>query len=114
MDVTRRSLLLAATGVAAVIGTEALFAAPATAVPTERTAGQAFAATPSAPAGRTSPNGWPIATEADAAGPVWTRPLVGTGGTVEIAIGDAELILLHVARRFHYEIDTLRPHDVIG
>jgi hypothetical protein len=114
MDVTRRSLLLAATGVAAVIGTEALFAAPATAAPAEIPAGQPVPAGSGAPAGRMSPNGWPIATESDAAGPVWTRPLVGTGGTVEIAIGDAELILLHVARRFHYEIDTLRPHEVIG
>ena len=114
MDVARRSILLAATSTAAVISVEALFALPATAVTAEQAAVKAVPAAQGALTGKSSPNGWPINTEADAAGSVWTRPLVGTGSTVEIAIGDAELILLHVARRFHYEIDTLRPNDVVG
>jgi hypothetical protein len=111
MDVARRSILLAATSAAAVIGTEVLFALPATA---ERAAGKPVPPAKDALTGKNSPNGWPINIDADAGGGVWTRPLVGTGSTVEIAFGDAEMILLHVARRFHYEIDTLRPHDVIG
>ena len=50
----------------------------------------------------------------DAGGTVWTRPVPGTGFDVQVSIGDAEVILVHVIRRFHYEIDTLRPGDVVA
>ncbi|MET7574302.1 M15 family metallopeptidase [Streptomyces sp. NPDC005492] len=64
--------------------------------------------------GENSPNGWPINTKSDAGGSVWARPVAGAGTTVEVSIGDVEVILVHVVRRFHYEIDTLRPGEVIG
>ncbi|MFE7777249.1 hypothetical protein ACFU5O_25830 [Streptomyces sp. NPDC057445] len=75
------------------------------------TAGPAAAAGP-APAGvwqgARSANGWPILEEAEEFG------IEGSGHTVRLADGDAAVILLHVARRFHYEIDQLRAGDVHG
>jgi hypothetical protein len=51
---------------------------------------------------------------ADIGGAIWTRPVAGTEFTVATHIGDVEVVLLHVIRRFHYEIDTLRAGEVIG
>lgn len=39
-----------------------------------------------------------------------TPPLAG----VAVSIGDVETVLVHVVRRFHYEIDTLRKGEVVG
>ncbi|AZS84144.1 hypothetical protein AB0465_02475 [Streptomyces griseoviridis] len=56
----------------------------------------------------TSKNGWSVLDEAT----VFT--IEGSGRNVSLAKGDAATILLHVARRFHYEIDSLRAGDVHG
>ncbi|KPH99575.1 hypothetical protein OK074_0704 [Actinobacteria bacterium OK074] len=64
--------------------------------------------------GPVSANGWPVDTSPNTGGSVWTRPVPGTGFGVEVAIGDVETILVHVVRRFHYEVDALRAGDVIG
>ena len=42
------------------------------------------------------------------------RPIVveGTGLTVRLLAGPAATVLVHVARRFHYEIDTLHEGDL--
>ncbi|MFI9065636.1 hypothetical protein ACIGQE_27855 [Streptomyces sp. NPDC053429] len=58
--------------------------------------------------GGTSANGWPIV------GSVPMQLIEGSEVSVPILEGDVATILLHVARRFHYEIDTLRGGEVIG
>ncbi|WP_405777291.1 hypothetical protein [Streptomyces sp. NBC_01538] len=75
------------------------------------TAAPASAAVP-APAGGwkggRSANGWPVLTQAT------EYDIEGSGQSVRLADGDASVLLLHVARRFHYEIDELRKGDVHG
>jgi hypothetical protein len=115
MVASRRTVLRAAAGATAVIAIQTGLALPARAtVKPKPTARRAKPATNRIFSGTYSPNGWPINTEADAGGSVWTRPVAGAGTTVAVAIGDVEAILVHVVRRFHYEIDTLRPGEVIG
>ncbi|MFE0171110.1 hypothetical protein ACFWZ2_02240 [Streptomyces sp. NPDC059002] len=58
--------------------------------------------------GARSANGWPVLERADELG------IEGSGRSVRLAPGDAAVLLLHVARRFHYEIDQLREDDVRG
>nr|WSZ96935.1 twin-arginine translocation signal domain-containing protein [Streptomyces sp. NBC_00857] len=58
--------------------------------------------------GSKSKNGWPILDEAT------TFSIEGSGQKVSLIEGDAATILLHVARRFHYEVDSLRTGDVRG
>ncbi|KQX81288.1 MULTISPECIES: hypothetical protein [Streptomyces] len=58
--------------------------------------------------GAKSANGWPVLEEAE------LFRIEGSGRSVRLAGGDAAVILLHVARRFHYEIDQLRDGDVTG
>ena len=76
------------------------------------TAGPASAAAASAPTGvwqgDRSVNGWPVLAEAT------EYDIEGSGQSVRLADGDASVLLLHVARRFHYEIDQLRRGDVQG
>lgn len=76
------------------------------------TAGPASAAAASAPTGvwqgDRSANGWPVLAEAT------EYDIEGSGQSVRLADGDASVLLLHVARRFHYEIDQLRSGDVQG
>lgn len=114
MAATRRHFLRSAvtTAVAAgtVAGTTAASATSATASAADRAAGS----TEAAASGRVSANGWPVDSAPNDAGSVWTRPVPGTGFGVEVAIGDVETILVHVVRRFHYEIETLRDGDVTG
>ncbi|MFI6383905.1 twin-arginine translocation signal domain-containing protein [Streptomyces sp. NPDC050658] len=62
----------------------------------------------------TSANGWPLEKEANHISTVWTRPVPGTGLEVDVRIGDAEMILLHVIRRFHYEVEQLPRIDLAG
>lgn len=38
----------------------------------------------------------------------------GTGMSVRVLAGPAATVLVYVARRFHYEIDTLRAGDLVG
>ncbi|MEU6442431.1 hypothetical protein [Streptomyces sp. NPDC047046] len=58
--------------------------------------------------GSTSANGWKILAKAE------EHTIEGSGRTVRLADGEAATLLLHVARRFHYEIDALRTGDVTG
>lgn len=107
---TRRRMLAGtvAAGAAIALPTALLAAAPAAA--DERRAA-------SAGAGEVpkSPNGWPVAQQADKVSTVWTRPVTGTGlSGVRVRIGEAEWLLTHLIRRFHYEIDELREGDVSG
>ncbi|WP_412738110.1 hypothetical protein [Krasilnikovia sp. MM14-A1259] len=62
----------------------------------------------------TSANGWTIQANADHDSQVWTRPVEGTGLSVAVWIGDVETILLHVVRRFHYEIEEIPRIDLAG
>lgn len=55
-----------------------------------------------------SANGWPVL------GHATKYQVEGTGVEVSLATGDAATVLLHVARRFAYEIDMLRAGDVLG
>jgi hypothetical protein len=57
---------------------------------------------------RKSRNGWPVLAQAP------SHRIEGSSQKVRLAEGDASVILLHVARRFHYEIDSLRAGDVHG
>lgn len=65
--------------------------------------------------GRLSQNGWEMERVCDSGGSVYTRPVPGTPLTgAAVRLGDVEAVLVHVVRRFHYEIDELRQGDVIG
>ncbi|WP_346620961.1 hypothetical protein [Blastococcus montanus] len=73
--------------------------------------GLAAAAPPAGPRPWTrgrSANGWPVLGTVDAV------PIEGSDLTVRVAGGDVALILTHVARRFHYDIDGLRVGDLTG
>ncbi|GAA1020575.1 hypothetical protein Aple_078690 [Acrocarpospora pleiomorpha] len=111
MPTSRRLFLHSAVGLALAAGAGAMFPG----VVVARSSGR-FVAGSSAEiqSSRKSPNGWPINTAADGGGSVWSRPVPGTGFEVAVAIGAAEVILVHVVRRFHYEIDSLRPGEVLG
>ncbi len=100
---TRRTVLRTAalTGATAAAGS-VLPAASASAAPRR----------PSRPA--TSANGWTIQSTVDRDSQVWTRPVAGTGLAVAVWIGDVEEILLHVVRRFHYEIEEIPRVDLVG
>jgi hypothetical protein len=82
-------------------------------------ASPAAVAAPAAPPGArkkapTSANGWPLERQANHVSTVWTRPVSGTGLEVDIRIGDVEAILLHVVRRYHYEVEQLPRVDLAG
>ncbi|MFJ2290645.1 hypothetical protein ACIOG7_02860 [Streptomyces sp. NPDC087894] len=62
----------------------------------------------------TSANGWPLVEQANHVSTVWTRPVPGTGLNFDVRIGDAETILLHVIRRFHYEVEQLHTAGLAG
>ncbi|MDO0912087.1 hypothetical protein QQM39_14915 [Streptomyces sp. DT2A-34] len=62
----------------------------------------------------TSANGWPLEKEANHVSTVWTRSVPGTGLELDVRIGDVEAILLHVIRRFHYEVEQLTRIDLAG
>jgi hypothetical protein len=53
-------------------------------------------------------NGWPVVTTA----PV--QLVEGSDASVSLLAGDVSTVLLHVLRRFSYEIDTLRAGEVTG
>ena len=60
--------------------------------------------------GGTSANGWKVLAEAET-----EEYLVeGSGLAVRLAPGDPSVLLLHVARRFHYELAPLRAGDLHG
>ncbi|QFZ21485.1 M15 family metallopeptidase domain-containing protein [Saccharothrix syringae] len=58
--------------------------------------------------GRRSANGWPVLDE------VPVHRIEGSDVDVPLRGGDVAAVLLHVARRFHYEIDALRAGEVVG
>ena len=58
--------------------------------------------------GGTSANGWPVIPEPEA------RRIEGSDIDVTVRPGDVATVLLHVARRYYYEIDTLRKGEVSG
>ncbi|MFE3047418.1 hypothetical protein ACFXIY_10225 [Streptomyces albidoflavus] len=62
----------------------------------------------------TSANGWPLEGKANHVSTVWTRPVPGAGLELDVRIGDAEAILVHVIRRFHYEVEQLHPGALVG
>lgn len=65
--------------------------------------------------GKNSLNGWEMERVADDGGSIFTRPVPGTPlAGVAVRMGDVETVLVHVVRRFHYEIDELRKGDVVG
>ncbi|MGP3952851.1 hypothetical protein [Streptomyces sp. 7N604] len=102
-DIARRAVVKGA----AVIGAVAAMGsfAPGTASATPK-------AEPKKPP--TSANGWPLEKEANHISTVWTRPVAGTGLKVDVRIGDVELILVHVIRRFHYEVEQIQRIDLAG
>ncbi|WP_329051963.1 hypothetical protein OG873_21425 [Streptomyces violaceus] len=66
-------------------------------------------------AGSRSHNGWEMENVADDGGTVYTRPVPGTPlKDVAVRMGDVETLLVHLVRRFHYEVDALRRDDVVG
>lgn len=56
--------------------------------------------------GSTSANGWPVLNTAP------TFRIEGSSESANLADGDPATVLLYVARRFNYEVDSLRPGDV--
>jgi len=108
--VARRTVLTHAGVVTAAVAVGSLVPGVATAAPlktskTERPAQEDVPA---------STNGWPLEKQANHVSTVWTRTVSGTGLSVDIRIGDAEAILLHVVRRFHYEVEQLHHVDLVG
>lgn len=57
--------------------------------------------------GRPSANGWEMQKVVDADGDIGTLAVPGTGLTVTARHGDVGTVLVHVIRRFHYEVDAL-------
>ena len=93
---TRRHVVLGGLGAGGLViaaGTGPAAAAPPT--PGRWTAGR-------------SANGWAID------GRLAILPVEGTGLTVRLRPGPTSVVLLHVARRFHYELDSLRAGDLHG
>ena len=70
-------------------------------------AGRADAAPPAWPHAR-SAKGWPILKKT-----AW-YPIEGSGLHVQLVAGGPAAILTYVARRLHYELDQLRPGDIVG
>ncbi|MFI7359219.1 twin-arginine translocation signal domain-containing protein [Streptomyces avidinii] len=103
---TRRSVVkgAAALGVAAGLGT----LVPGTAAAAPKSGQEEPKKLP------TSANGWTIEKEANHVSTVWTRPVAGTGLQVDVRIGDVEAILVHVIRRFHYEVEQISRVDLVG
>ncbi|WP_441251739.1 hypothetical protein [Kitasatospora sp. McL0602] len=105
-ETTRRAVLAGAAVAGAAVAASALLPGTASAV---------TAASESE--GRKAPvsaNGWPVEAAANHVSTVWTRPVAGTGLTVELRIGDVEAILVYLARRFHYEVEQLQVGDLAG
>ncbi|MFF1375696.1 hypothetical protein [Streptomyces sp. NPDC058308] len=118
-DMPRRSILRAGAACAATAGFPAT-ALPATALPARVPPSDTGPAdTPTRPGGRPgkgrlSENGWPVEEGADRGGAIWTRPVPGSPLSVPLRLGDVSTVLVHVVRRYHYEIDSLRPDEVMG
>ncbi|MFB7448478.1 hypothetical protein [Streptomyces sp. NPDC056194] len=111
---TRRTVVRTAAVVGAAAALGPVLSATAVAAPS---AGAADGTVPGAHKPRrpaTSANGWTIQTNVDRDSQVWTRSVAGAGLTVPVWIGDVETVLLHVVRRFHYEVEELHTGDLAG
>ncbi|AWT47716.1 hypothetical protein DMT42_21385 [Streptomyces actuosus] len=114
---TRRATFVAAAGVTAAASLTAagLLAAPAAAAAQEplrndelkEALRRAQARHRRLRTGRPSANGWQMQKAVDADGDIVTTSVPGTGLTVALRMGDTATLLVHVARRFHYEVDAL-------
>lgn len=97
----RRRFLATGLGVA---GGAALWAGglSGTAVAADESAGKVWR-------GKTTANGWPLVEK------VPEHRIEGAGAvTVPLLAGDVAVVLLHVARRYHYEIASLGEKEVTG
>ncbi|WP_062014044.1 hypothetical protein [Streptomyces hygroscopicus] len=117
--ITRRYALTAAIGVtaAASLASTGLLAAPAVAAPQFLRNDELKEALRRVEArrrhlltNRPSANQWEMEKAADAGGDIASRPVPGTGLNVSVRKGDIATVLVHVIRRFHYEVDTLGLH----
>jgi D-alanyl-D-alanine carboxypeptidase-like protein len=117
MDARARLILLRRTalaGGAAMVGVGALAPGPpAFADPTQGRV-QASRRRSRVEVGRASRNGWPMEKGVGIGGQVWSRPLPGTGQSVDIRTGDVNVVLDRVVRRFHYEVMPLLTGSVVG
>ncbi|MFI2077638.1 hypothetical protein [Streptomyces triculaminicus] len=125
--ITRRHALTAAAGVvaAASLASTGLLATPAIAAPQSLRNDELKKALRRVEArrrrlltGRPSANGWEMQKAADDGGDIVTRHVAGTGLNLSVRMGDPETVLVHVIRRFHYEVDALglrgEPNPVEG
>jgi hypothetical protein len=62
----------------------------------------------------TSANGWPVQPGPGRADAVRSHRVQGSNASVAILSGEVAAVLLHVARRFHYEIGTLHAGHILG
>jgi len=105
---SRRMVLRSGVGAAAVLGLAAVLAPAATA------ATSSAVAEPKIATGRKSANGWDMETGPDIGGAIWTAAVPGSGCSVALRIGAATAVLVHVARRFHYEIGSLDLGGIVS
>jgi hypothetical protein len=65
--------------------------------------------------GTRSANGWGLENAADQGGSIASRPVPGTPvKDLQVRLGSPETVLVHLVRRFHYEIAELQPGEVVG
>ncbi|PJE93957.1 hypothetical protein CUT44_30900 [Streptomyces carminius] len=116
-EISRRTALKHAAGItgAAALGTALLPAAPAAADDRfGKAVEEARRTQRKIRTGEPSANGWEMEKAADSGGAVWTRPVSGTDFGVATRIEGPGTVLVHVIRRFHYEISALEEGDVTG
>jgi hypothetical protein len=64
-------------------------------------------------AGRSSDNGWPIEKGVGIGGSIWPWPIEGCDATWDGSISIL-VVMSHVVRRFHYEVETVESGDLAG
>ncbi len=65
--------------------------------------------------GQNSRNGWEMEKTVDNHGHIYLRPVPGVPiAGIHVRIGDVETVLVHLVRRFHYEVDQVRAGEVVG
>ncbi|MFD8858004.1 hypothetical protein [Streptomyces vinaceus] len=99
----RRRFVAAASGAAGAVALWSFGSGTAAAAPKPKPGNE-----PAAWKGKNTANGWPVVTSAPA------HLIEGSSVSVAVLDGDVATILLHVARRFHYEVDSLRQGEVTG
>ncbi|MFJ3221025.1 hypothetical protein ACIPLC_34515 [Kitasatospora sp. NPDC086801] len=116
IGITRRTAVKGAAAIGTAAATAALLPGAASATPTTSAAPATSPNATGIPERKlpTSANGWTIEKEANHVSTVWTRQVAGTGLSVDIRIGDVEEVLVHLIRRFHYEVEELPSGDLLG